>query len=369
MRRLGFLLLALVLLGPKTAFPAKTAGKLAVKAAMVTDYRSGRTLYVQAPDRRIAPASVTKVMTMYLVFDALASGRAHLSDRIKVSSRADATGGSSMNLRAGETVTLDELMRGMAVASGNDACIAIAEHFGGIRHFVAMMNRKAKKLGMRRTHFVNPNGLPAKGQLTTARDLTKLARSYLRHYPQALRYHSTRSIEHRGAFHRNTNRLLGVVDGVDGIKTGFVCSSGFNIIVTAKRHGKRIIAVILGGRTKQIRNREATRIVNAAYAGSIGSMMAAKDRSHKKSRIRSRRHAKSAKHRIRTRNHHRKKNVRMAQSRRRRHHTSTVGASRGASARFESSRRGSVSRHRAAPSRKKSRSRRQWKPVLDYTKW
>ena len=160
----------------------------------------------------------------------------------------------------------------MAVASGNDACIAIAEHFGGIPAFVSLMNRKAQELGMTGTHFVNPNGLPAPGQLTTARDLTKLATSYLRHYPQALRYHSTTEINHRGAVHGNSNHLLGAVDGVDGIKTGYVDASGYNIVATAKRGDTRIIAVVLGGRTKGIRNHETTRILNAAFSGSVDSM-------------------------------------------------------------------------------------------------
>ncbi|HWQ07883.1 MAG TPA: D-alanyl-D-alanine carboxypeptidase family protein, partial [Holophaga sp.] len=274
MRRVVFLLLVLCLLGPKTAFPAKSSGKLAVKSAMVTEYGSGKVLYSQDADKRIPPASLTKVMTMYLVFDALAAGRASLADRVRISSRADATGGSSMGLRRGEIVSLDELMRGMAVASGNDACIAIAEHFGGVLRFVDMMNRKAQELGMTSTTFQNPNGLPAPGQFTTARDLTKLATSYLRHYPQALRYHSTTEINHHGAVHGNTNRLLGACEGVDGIKTGYVGASGYNIIATAKRGDSRVIAVILGGRSKQVRNREATRILEASFNGSVDSMMA-----------------------------------------------------------------------------------------------
>ncbi|MHC1710983.1 MAG: D-alanyl-D-alanine carboxypeptidase family protein [Solidesulfovibrio sp.] len=277
MRRVVFLLFVLCLIGPKTAFPAKSAGKLAVKAALVAEYGSGRVLYSQDADNRIAPASLTKIMTMYLVFDALSSGRASLTDRIKVSSRAGATGGSSMNLKRGEVVTLDELMRGMAVASGNDACIAIAEHFGGIPAFVDRMNQKARELGMTGTTFKNPNGLPAPGQLTTARDLMKLATSYLRHYPQALRYHSTTEINHNGAVHGNTNRLLGTYEGMDGIKTGYVGSSGYNIIATAKRGDSRVIAVVLGGRTKQVRNREAARILDASFSGSVNTMMAAND--------------------------------------------------------------------------------------------
>lgn len=296
MRRVIFLLAILCLIGPKTAFPASHSGKLAVKAALVSDYRTGKILYSQDPDKRIAPASVTKVMTMYLVFDALAANKASLSDKIKISSRAARTGGSRMGLRTGEVVTLDELVRGMAVASGNDACIAVAEHFGGVKSFVAMMNNKAHSLGMTSTTFKNPNGLPAPGQLTTANDLMKLAKSYLRHYPEALRYHSTREINYRGAVHANTNHLLGVFDGMDGIKTGYVGSSGFNIIATAKRDGTRIIAVILGGRTKNIRNRETARVLDASFSGSVDTMLAANDAvpagSIRRSHAKSRRHGK-----------------------------------------------------------------------------
>ncbi|MGD9608811.1 MAG: D-alanyl-D-alanine carboxypeptidase family protein [Desulfovibrionaceae bacterium] len=321
MRRVLLLLMLISLVGAKPAIAARTSGKLTVKAAMVTEYGTGRVLYSQDPDKRIPPASVTKIMTMYLVFDALASGRAHLGDRVKISRRADATGGSTMNLKAGETVSLDELMQGMAVASGNDACIAIAEHFGGIPQFVSMMNHKAQELGMTGTHFVNPNGLPAPGQLTTARDLTKLATSYLRHYPQALRYHSTTAINHRGAVHGNSNHLLGAVDGVDGIKTGYVDASGYNIVATAKRGDTRIIAVVLGGRTKGIRNHETTRILNAAFSGSVDSMLAARDVDAPSQSFS--RHAKAG--------HHHLKKARLASNDRR----TKISASRGASARFD----------------------------------
>jgi len=335
MRRVLFLIILLCLVGPKPAFPAKQAGKLAVKSALVTEYATGKTLYSQDADRRIPPASLTKVMTMYLVFDLVASGKASFSDRIKVSRRADSTGGSTMGLRAGEVVTLEELMRGMAVASGNDACIAVAEHFGGVPHWVDMMNRKARALGMTGTTFKNPNGLPASGQLTTARDLTKLAVSYLHHYPQALRYHSTTEINHNGAVHGNTNRLLGSCDGVDGIKTGYVDASGYNIIATAKRGNARVIAVVLGGRTKQVRNREATRILDASFAGSIDSMVAACDVPE----LAPAKHI--AKH---GRKGHHGKALRVANAERH----SKVSARRGASGRFDS---GEVS---AKPKRSKS---------------
>ena len=346
MRRVLFLIVLLCLIGPKSAFPAKQSGKLAVKSALVTEFGSGRTLYSQDADRRIPPASLTKVMTMYVVFDLVASGQASFSDRVKVSRHADATGGSSMGLRAGEVVTLDELMRGMAVASGNDACIAVAEHFGGIPRFVELMNRKARALGMNGTTFQNPNGLPAPGQLTTARDLTTLAVSYLHRYPQALRYHSTTVINHNGAVHGNTNHLLNSCDGVDGIKTGYVDASGYNIIATAKRGDSRVIAVVLGGRTKQLRNREATRILDASFSGVVDSMVASCDVPEPApTKIASKR----------GRSHHHGKTLRVAESD---HRSSKVSARRGASARFDAHDVSSKSKHSKSAKSSKAESSR-----------
>ncbi|GAB7080762.1 serine hydrolase [Megalodesulfovibrio paquesii] len=243
------------------------AGDLNVKSAIVMDTGKGTVLFEQDPHRKIAPASLTKVMTMFVVWELIEQKKASLNDKIKVSVTAANTGGSTMNLKAGEVVTLKDLMYGMAVASGNDACIAVAEHYGGISTFVASMNRKAKSLGMKDTVYKNPNGLPAAGQLTTARDQLVLAAAYLKRFPNALTIHSTRSITHNKYTRTNSNRLLGTCPGVDGLKTGFVRASGFNIIVTAKRNNRRLIAVVLGGQSWAIRNREATTILNACFAG------------------------------------------------------------------------------------------------------
>jgi len=152
-----------------------------------------------------------------------------------------------MGLRAGRDVTLEELIKGIAVVSGNDAAVAAAEHLSGsVENFVAKMNIKAKELGMANSEFMTPNGLPAKGQVTTARDLARLSLSYIRHYPEALHIHSLTSYTYCTSTHHNANRLLGTCPGVDGIKTGFVCASGFNLAATAKRGDVRLIAVVLG---------------------------------------------------------------------------------------------------------------------------
>ncbi|NDY56807.1 D-alanyl-D-alanine carboxypeptidase [Desulfovibrio sulfodismutans] len=246
---------------------AKAApGELDVRAAMVMDFGTGAVLHEQDADRRIPPASITKIMTMYLVFEDIEAGRLRPSDQVKISARAAATGGSSMRLRAGEKVTVRELLDGMAVASGNDACIAVAEHLGGVESFVGRMNRKARELGMSSTTFENPNGLPSPGQFTTARDMMKLAASYLKRFPQSLEHHSKTAIRHGNSTRYNSNKLLQNCDGVDGIKTGWVAASGYNIVATSKRGDTRIIAVVLGGRSWQVRNRETQKILEASFS-------------------------------------------------------------------------------------------------------
>lgn len=247
---------------------AAPSGDLDVKAALVVDFGTGAVLHEQDADLRIPPASITKIMSMYLVFEDIEAGRLRYTDMVKVSPRAASTGGSSMHLKAGESVSVRELLDGMAVASGNDACVAMAEHLGGVDAFVARMNRKARELGMSSTTFETPNGLPSPGQFTTARDMMKLATSYLRRFPNSLEHHSKTSITHRGSVRGNSNKLLTSCDGVDGIKTGWVAASGYNIVATAKRGNTRIIAVVLGGRSGQIRNRETKNILEASFAPS-----------------------------------------------------------------------------------------------------
>jgi D-alanyl-D-alanine carboxypeptidase len=245
------------------------------------DLTTGQILFEQNADARIPPASLTKVLTLFLAFDEVAAGRVRLTDRVRVSSRAAEEGGSTMKLEAGERVEFYELLKGMAVASGNDACIAVAQHLApSVDVFVERMNRKAKSLGMRNSRFVNPNGLPAKGQVTTARDMLALASSYLHRHPEALKIHGLATITHNDYTRRNSNHLLGQVEGVDGLKTGYVDASGYNIIVTGKRDGHRLIAVVLGGATSRQRDREAKRVLNAGFrkVGAPGTVLAGSDK-------------------------------------------------------------------------------------------
>ncbi len=243
------------------------AGPINAKSAILMDVTTGRILYEQRADMKIPPASLTKVISMYVAMNAISARKVDYHDKVKVSANAARTGGSRFGLRAGERVTLDKLFYGMAVASGNDASVAVAEHVAGSTSaFVRQMNSLARRLGMKNTRFVNVNGLPAKGQLTTARDMLKLARAYQAHYPIARKYHLARSVTHRGHTEPNHNPLVGHYSGLDGLKTGWVTAAGYNIIVTARQRGHKLIAVILGAPNSGVRAAEARRLLNAGFS-------------------------------------------------------------------------------------------------------
>ena len=228
---------------------------LNVRSAVLMDARTGKILYSQNPDVRIPPASLTKIMSMMVTFDAIRSGKVKLSDQIRVSRHAARQGGSRMGLRAGERVSLNRLLMGMAVSSGNDASMAVAERVGGSgRAFVKMMNNKARQIGMSSSTFKTPNGLPAAGQYTTARDMARLGYVY-----------RVRVLKHRGAVTTNKNPLLGACPGADGLKTGWVTASGYNIISTVRRGNTRLIAVILGADSAGLRSHEVRRLVEAGF--------------------------------------------------------------------------------------------------------
>lgn len=241
-------------------------GRLDVKSALLMDLNTGEILYEQDPDRQIAPASLTKILTLYLVFEAIQRGDLRPWDMIPVTEHAPAAGGSNMALHPGEEVKLTELIKGIAIASANDACVAVAERLEpSIHDFVSRMNQTAASLGMSSTVFKNPNGMPAEGQLTTARDMLKLSKTYLERFPGALTIHSMKYFSHNEVMRRNANTLLGKYDGVDGLKTGFVNASGFNIVVTAKRGDTRLLAVVLGARSPKVREIQTARLIDEGF--------------------------------------------------------------------------------------------------------
>src|SRR5208337_2684064 len=236
------------------------------RSAILLDMASGRVLFEQNADYLIAPASITKILTLYLVFEAIKQGRVNLTDKVRVSRRAASAGGSRMGLKAGARVPLEEIIKGMAVVSGNDACVAAAEHISGsVERFVGKMNAKARELGMTRSRFMTPNGLPAAGQVTTARDIARLSIAYIHRFPESLAIHSMQSYAYGRRSHHNANRLLGKCPGVDGLKTGFVCASGYNISATARRSHTRVLAVVMGAHSPWVRCSEAERLIEVGF--------------------------------------------------------------------------------------------------------
>lgn len=237
-----------------------------VRSAILYDLDNDAILFEQNADERIPPASLTKVLSMFLALDHIGAGHAAFESQVHVSRVAARTGGSRMGLSNNERLPLEKLLMGMAVSSGNDASMAVAEFVGGSAPaFVNMMNVKARQLGMRDSRFYNPHGLPARNQYTTARDMLTLARAYLKTYPWALRFHNTQALNHQGRVTRNRNPLLGRYPGADGLKTGWINASGYNLIFTASRGEKRLLAVILGAPDERMRGSEARRLLDAGF--------------------------------------------------------------------------------------------------------
>jgi D-alanyl-D-alanine carboxypeptidase (penicillin-binding protein 5/6) len=237
------------------------------RSAVVMDADTGQILYAENADRPVPPASVAKVLSLYLVYEALGEGRVHLQDKVRVSKKAWRTRGSRMFLEPDSEAILEELIRGICVVSANDASVALAEYIAGDPDkFVERMNAKARQLGMFHSRFKNPHGLPAKGQTTTARDIAILSRDYLRRFPQSLQIHSTQSFTYHNITQHNHNLLLTRYPGTDGIKTGFVHASGYNLAATAVQGNTRLIAVVLGSRTPGIRLRETIRLLDEGFS-------------------------------------------------------------------------------------------------------
>ncbi|MBQ7738362.1 MAG: D-alanyl-D-alanine carboxypeptidase [Desulfovibrionaceae bacterium] len=240
---------------------------LQVVSAIMCDLDYDRILYEQNPDQLIQPASLTKIMTMYLALEQIQLGNLTYQTPVEISPKAANEGGSRMGIVSGETIEFGQLLRGMAISSGNDASLAVAEFLGGTNeNFIELMNQKAKKLAMTNTHFCTPNGLPHPEQYTTARDMLILARAYLKRFPWALElFHNQRTLKHRSYVSWNKNPLLEQYPGCDGLKTGWVRASGYNMIFTAIRGRKRLLAVILGAPDPLRRGVEACRLLDAGF--------------------------------------------------------------------------------------------------------
>ncbi len=239
-------------------------------AGIVVDARTGNVLYSENADALRYPASLTKMMTLYLVFEALESGRIKLDSRVPVSAKAAAMPPSKLGLRPGNTITVEQGILGLVTRSANDAATALGEYVGGSEgRFAQLMTAKAHALGMTRTTYRNCNGLPNTAQMTTARDQARLGIALRKHFPQYYHYFSTRSFQYGRQVIGNHNRLLGVVKGVDGIKTGYTQAAGFNLVTSAQLDGHSIVGVVLGAPSGGWRNQQMTRLVKAYLPKSV----------------------------------------------------------------------------------------------------
>jgi D-alanyl-D-alanine carboxypeptidase len=241
-------------------------------AAMVVDVKSGKTLHAVNEDALRHPASITKVMTLYMLFEQMERGKFALDSELTISAHAAAQAPSKLGLRPGQTISVENAIKAIVTKSANDVACAIGENIAGSEErFAQMMTAKAHALGMSRTQYANASGLPDPDQLTTARDLTVLARAIQDRFPHYYRYFQTRSFAFRGRVIGNHNHLLGNVEGVDGIKTGYTRDSGFNLMTAAKSDGHQIVAIVLGGKSGASRDRIMADLVRSslprAYAG------------------------------------------------------------------------------------------------------
>lgn len=244
------------------------------KAAVVIDASTGKTLYSSSADSPRYPASLTKMMTLYLTFEAMSAGRISKDTRVVFSNYASSRPPTKLGVRPGGSITVEQAILGLVTKSANDAATALGELLGGSEsNFAKMMTAKARKLGMSSTTFRNASGLPDPGQKTTARDMAILGMSLREHFPKHYSYFSTRSFAFGKSRMANHNKLLGRVQGVDGIKTGYTRASGFNLVSSVKVGDRKIVAVVMGGASGRSRDAEMERLI-AAYmpkASSRGS--------------------------------------------------------------------------------------------------
>jgi D-alanyl-D-alanine carboxypeptidase len=224
-------------------------------ASIIVDANSGATLEANSPDSLRHPASLTKVMTLYLLFEQLQSGKMTLDTEMPVSEHASEQAPTKLGLRPGQTLRVEDAIKGIVTRSANDAAVVIAEAIGGSEEdFCKMMTRKARALGMSRTTYVNASGLPDDDQITTARDQATLGRAIQDRFPRYYHFFSTMAFNYHGEIIRNHNHLLGSVDGVDGIKTGYTRSSGFNLLTNLRRGNRHLVGVVMGGRSYSSRD-------------------------------------------------------------------------------------------------------------------
>ncbi len=266
LRNLLLFCLLLLPLGSQAATLIPAVPKIQAKGYLLTDFHSGRVLAEKNADERMEPASLTKMLSAYVVDHELAKGNIHLDDMVTISEKAWRMPGSRMFVEVGKKVSVGDLLKGVIIQSGNDATVALAEHVAGSEDaFVSLMNQHAAELGMSNSHFVNATGLPHKDHYTTPRDLATLARALIRDFPENYKLYSQKSFTFNGIKQFNRNKLLWRNKYVDGIKTGHTESAGYCLVASMLRDDMRLISVVLGTRSEEARASESQKLLTYGY--------------------------------------------------------------------------------------------------------
>ena len=259
-------LLFVMALAVAVAAPLGAEAQATRYAALVIDYSTGKVLFERHADARRYPASLTKMMTLYMTFEALESGKLKLDQHLPVSKRAAGMPPSKLGLPAGKTIKVRDAIYALITRSANDIAVVLAEAQGGTEiKFAQMMTERAQRIGMKNTSFRNASGLPNRGQVSTARDMAQLAVRMMRDYPQYYDLFKVRSFTYGGRTYVNHNRLLGNLEGTDGIKTGYIRASGFNLVASAKRGQHRLIGVVFGGQSAASRDEHMMDLLEASF--------------------------------------------------------------------------------------------------------
>ena len=235
-------------------------------AYILQDYHTGKVLAENNADAKLAPASLTKIMTVYVVFTELSNGHLHLEDMVSISEKAWKTSGSRMFIELGNQVKVEDLLKGVIIQSGNDASVALAEHVGGNEEtFAEMMNQHAIRLGMANSHFKNSDGLPVEDHYTTARDLAILTTALIKEFPDYYRWFSQKEFTFNKITQQNRNKLLSRDESVDGVKTGFTDDAGYCLVASALREDMRLISVVMGAKSANARANENQTLLNYGF--------------------------------------------------------------------------------------------------------
>ncbi len=266
---LPVLVFALLTLGWTVVWaePIPPLSPLPVRGYILVDHQSGNVLAEVKSDERMEPASITKLMTAYVIYKAVKSDKIHLSDQVTISEKAWRTSGSKMFVKLGTQVSVEDLLMGMVVQSGNDATVALAEYVAGSEEtFVKLMNQEAERLGMKNSHFTNAPGLPDPNHYMSARDIATLTRALIRDFPDQYSRYSIRSFKYHNIEQQNRNRLLLMDPSVDGVKTGHTESAGYCLVSSAKRNDTRLIGVVLGAQKERERFQASQTLLNYGFS-------------------------------------------------------------------------------------------------------